>query len=144
MITLVNLKPNDGSKHYPKRVGRGRGSGLGQTAGKGNKGQLQRSGGVSRRGFEGGQTPLIRRLPKFGFTPLTCVDYDVVNFDQLNKFDGVVTVEALKKAGFKKFGKIKILARGKLEKKLTVSAHAFSKKAIEAIEKLGGKAEVVK
>lgn len=145
MSLLATLSPADGSKHYRKRVGRGRGSGLGQTAGKGHKGQLARSGGKVRRGFEGGQTPLIRRLPKFGFSNVDFAnEYEIVNLDQLNKFDSKVDLTVLQKAGIIKGDRFKVLGRGKLTKSITVVANYFSKSAADMIAKSGGKAEVVK
>lgn len=141
MSLLSQLLPKSGSKHYRKRVGRGKGSGLGQTSGKGHKGQLARTGGKVRRGFEGGQTPLIRRLPKFGFTPLySAKDYfDIVNLDQLNQFDGEVNLETLKNAGLVHKDQVKLLGNGKLNKKLTITVHKASNAAKIAIEALGGK-----
>lgn len=143
MSLLSQLAPKDGAKHYSKRVGRGRGSGLGQTAGMGNKGQIQRSGGRVRRGFEGGQTPLSRRLPKFGFNNFFRVEYSVVNIAQLNKLDGTVGPEELLKAGLIHRLPVKILGQGEIKKSLTVKAHKFSGKAKELIEKAGGKIEVI-
>lgn len=144
MSLLSSLAPAKGSTHYPKRLGRGRGSGLGQTSGKGHKGQLARSGGVSRRGFEGGQTPLSRRLPKFGFNNTNFeTKYSVVNLSDLAKFSGEVTPESLKKAGLVHTFPVKILAKGKLDKALVVKAHKFSETAKAAIEKAGGKTEVI-
>lgn len=140
---LSKLSPAPGSTHYRKRIGRGRGSGMGQTSAKGHKGQIQRSGGRVRRGFEGGQTPLSRRLPKFGFNNPFAKEYCVVNLDQLNKFSGTVDAASLKKAGVIHGELVKILGRGKLEKSLTVKAHKFSATAQQAIEKAGGKIEVV-
>jgi large subunit ribosomal protein L15 len=145
MSLLATLAPAPGAKHYQKRLGRGRGSGLGQTAGKGNKGQLARSGGKVRRGFEGGQSPLVRRLPKFGFSNRQFeTKYTVVNLESLNAFSGEVTPEILKASGLVHKMPIKILARGKITKALVVKAQGFSAKAIAAIEAAGGKAEVVK
>lgn len=145
MSLLSTLKPAEGSKHYQKRLGRGRGSGLGQTAGKGHKGQLARSGGKVRRGFEGGQTPLIRRLPKFGFNNTDFqTKYSVVNLSQLEKLTGEVTPESLKAAGLVHKFPVKILGNGKLTKGLTVKAHKFSDKAKSSIEAAGGKTEVIK
>lgn len=143
MSLLSQLAPKPGSTHYQKRIGRGRGSGLGQTAGKGHKGQIARSGGKVRRGFEGGQTPLSRRLPKFGFKNPFRVEYSVVNLAQLNKLDGTVGPEELLKAGIIHRLPVKILAQGDLKKTLTVKAHKFSGKAKELIEKAGGKIEVI-
>lgn len=144
MSLLATLAPKAGSKHYQKRVGRGRGSGLGQTAGKGHKGQLARTGGKVRRGFEGGQTPLYRRMPKFGFnnTDFATV-YDIVNLSQLEKLAGTVTPESLKKSGVVHGELVKILGQGKLTKALTVRAHKFSETAKKAIEAAGGKTEVI-
>ena len=130
-----------------KRVGRGPGSGLGKTSGRGQKGQNARSGGGVRPGFEGGQTPLARRLPKRGFTNINRKEYAVVNVEDLNRFeDGtVVTPALLKEVGLvrKELNGVKILANGELTKKLNVTAAKFSKSAVEAIEKAGGKAEVL-
>ncbi len=130
-----------------KRVGRGPGSGLGKTCGRGQKGQNARSGGGVRPGFEGGQTPLARRLPKRGFTNINRKEYAVVNVEDLNRFeDGtVVTPALLKEVGLvrKELNGVKILGNGELTKKLNVTAAKFSKSAVEAIEKAGGKAEVL-
>jgi large subunit ribosomal protein L15 len=145
MSLLSSLAPNKGAKHYPKRLGRGRGSGLGQTSGKGHKGQLARSGGTSRRGFEGGQSPLIRRLPKFGFSnKMFETKYSIVNLAQLENLSGTITPEILKKSGLVHNFPIKILGKGKLTKALTVKAHKFSEKAKASIEAAGGKIEVMK
>lgn len=145
MSLLSQLAPNDGAKHYQKRLGRGRGSGLGQTSGKGHKGQLARTGGKVRRGFEGGQTPLMRRLPKFGFSNVKFENrFEVVNLAQLEKLSGTVTPETLKASGLVSCTKVKILATGKLTKALTVKAQKFSEKAKAAIEAAGGKVEVIK
>jgi large subunit ribosomal protein L15 len=146
MSLLGQLAPKDGSTHYRKRVGRGIGSGLGGTSAKGNKGQLARTGGKVRRGFEGGQTPLSRRLPKFGFTNIAFASvYREINLSALAKFVGTVDHEALYKAGLiQKNDRVKILGKGELVKPLTVRAHAFSEKAKQLIEKAGGKVEVVK
>lgn len=144
MSLLASLAPKAGAKHYQKRLGRGRGSGLGQTSGKGHKGQLARTGGKVRRGFEGGQSPLSRRLPKFGFNNTDFeTKYSVVNLSDLAKFSGEVTPETLKKAGLVHTFPVKILAKGKLDKALTVKAHKFSETAKSAIEKAGGKTEVI-
>jgi large subunit ribosomal protein L15 len=146
-MKLHELKPTEGSRQEPKRKGRGIGSGNGKTAGKGHKGQNARSGGGVRLGFEGGQTPLFRRLPKRGFTNINRKEYAVVNLDVLNHFeDGTeVTPELLIESGVVKSVKagIKILASGNIEKKLTVKAHKFSSAAKEAIEAAGGKTEVI-
>lgn len=145
MSLLSTLAPNDGAKHYQKRLGRGRGSGLGQTSAKGHKGQLARSGGKVRRGFEGGQSPLSRRLPKFGFNNTDfATRYSIVNLAQLNSLTGEVTPETLKQAGIVHSFPVKILAKGKIDKSLTVKAHKFSDAAKAAIEKAGGKIEVLK
>jgi large subunit ribosomal protein L15 len=140
MSELSKLAPKFGSKHARKRVGRGKGSGLGQTSGKGHKGQLARTGGKVRRGFEGGQSPLVRRLPKFGFSPLySAKDYfDIVNLSQLNNFNGDVTIETLKKAGIVHKSKVKLLANGTLNKKLNIIVNKASEAAKKAIEALGG------
>ena len=146
-MKLHELKPAAGSRKERNRVGRGTGSGNGKTAGKGHKGQNARSGGGVRLGFEGGQTPLFRRLPKRGFTNVNRKDYAVVNIDTLNRFEegAEVTPELLIESGVVKSEKvgIKILANGNVEKKLTVKAHKFSAAAKEAIEAAGGKIEVI-
>ena len=146
MSLLNKLAPKEGSTHYKKRVGRGIGSGLGGTSAKGDKGQLARTGGKVRRGFEGGQTPLARRLPKFGFTNAAFANlFTEINLSTLDKLSGTVDVASLYKAGYiQKRDKVKILAKGTLTKALTVKAHAFSEKAKLEIEKAGGKAEVIK
>jgi len=146
-MKLHDLKPAEGSRKGRKRLGRGIGSGQGKTAGKGHKGQNARSGGGVRLGFEGGQTPLFRRLPKRGFTNINRKEYAIVNLDVLNRFeDGTeVTPELLIETGVIKNEKagIKILAKGNVEKKLTVKAHKFSSTAKEAIEAVGGTTEVI-
>ncbi len=146
-MDLSNLKPAIGSTKDRKRIGRGAGSGTGKTAGKGHKGQNARSGGGVKAGFEGGQMPLQRRLPKRGFTPLTRKVYALVNLRQLEEFEAgaVVDIQALGKAGMvrKINDGIKILGDGELTKALTVKAHKFSKSAVEKIEAAGGKAEVI-
>ena len=146
MSLLSKLAPKEGSTHYKKRVGRGIGSGLGGTSAKGDKGQLARSGGKVRRGFEGGQTPLSRRLPKFGFTNAAFATvYTEINLSTLNKFTNTVDIASLYKDGYiQKRDKVKILAKGEIKKALTVKAHAFSEKAKQAIENAGGKIEVIK
>lgn len=144
MSLLSNLKPKRGSTGYRKRVGRGIGSGLGGTSGKGHKGQKARAGGRVRWGFEGGQTPLMRRLPKFGFSNVNfATEYDILNIGQLERFDKEVSPETLEAAGLLRVGRVKILGQGELKKALTVKAHKFSAKAKEAIEKAGGKVEVI-
>jgi large subunit ribosomal protein L15 len=145
MSLLSSLKAPKGAKHYRKRLGRGRGSGLGQTSGKGNKGQLARSGGKVRRGFEGGQSPLIRRLPKFGFNNSDfATNYSIVNVGELNHLKGDITPEVLLKSGKIHKGPIKILGNGDLNVALVVRAHKFSETAKQKIEKAGGKVEVIK
>lgn len=146
-MELSNLKPAVGSKHSDSfRRGRGHGSGNGKTAGKGHKGQKARSG-APRTGFEGGQMPLYRRLPKRGFTNRNTLDIEAINISALERFDNdtEVTVETLIEAGVIKNPKdgVKILGNGELTKKLTVKANAFSASAKAKIEALGGKAEVI-
>jgi large subunit ribosomal protein L15 len=144
MSLLSDLKPKVGSTGYRKRVGRGHGSGLGGTAGKGHKGQKARTGGRVRWGFEGGQTPLMRRLPKFGFNNANYATYyDVFNVGDLANLGSEITPEVLAKAGLVRHGRIKILAKGELKKAINVKAHKFSDAAKAAIEKAGGKAEVI-
>ena len=146
-MKLHEMKYTEGSREAAYRVGRGHGSGNGKTAGKGHKGQNARSGGGVRLGFEGGQTPLARRLPKRGFTNFNRREYAIVNIASLNNFaDGTeVTPELLIECGLvkKELDGIKILGVGTLEKKLTVKANKFSKTAASAIEQAGGKAEVI-
>ena len=146
-MNLSELRPAEGSKHSDTfRRGRGHGSGNGKTAGKGHKGQKARSG-APRPGFEGGQMPLYRRLPKRGFTCRNSKDIVAINVDVLNRFeDGAgVTVETLLEAGVIKNPKdgVKILGNGELTKKLEVKVNAFSASAVEKIQALGGKAEVI-
>ncbi len=146
-MNLFDLRPADGSKHSDNfRRGRGHGSGNGKTAGKGHKGQKARSG-ATRPGFEGGQMPLYRRLPKRGFTCPSSKNIVAINVDVLNRFeDGAeVTIESLLETGAIKNPKdgVKILGNGELTKKLTVKVNAFSAGAVEKIEALGGKAEVI-
>ncbi len=144
-MKLHELKHAEGAKRNTYRKGRGVGSGNGKNAGSGHKGQNSRSGGGVRPGFEGGQNPLFRRLPKFGFKNGGRTEYAVVNLSSLNRFeDGtVVTPTMLVECGLvkKELDGIKILGNGELTKKLTVQANKFSKSAKEAIEKLGGKVE---
>lgn len=141
------MKYTEGARTKKFRKGRGHGSGNGKTAGKGHKGQNARSGGGVRLGFEGGQTPLARRLPKRGFTNFNRTVYAIVNVEALNKFeDGVeVTPELLIETGLvkKELDGIKILGTGELTKKLTVKAHKFSKSAVAIIEQAGGKVEEI-
>ncbi len=147
-MDLSNLRPADGSKHSNNfRRGRGHGSGNGKTAGKGHKGQKARSGGGVRIGFEGGQMPLYRRLPKRGFTCRNHKEIVAINVSALERFDAdtVVTVDSLIETGVikKACDGVKILGNGELTKKLTVQVNAFSASAKEKIEALGGKAEVI-
>ena len=135
-MKLHEMKYTEGSRKSRNRVGRGQGSGNGKTAGRGQKGQGSRSGGGVRLGFEGGQTPLARRLPKRGFTNFTRKEYAIVNVESLNRFENgtEVTPELLIETK---------LVRKELEKTLTVKAHKFSKSAVAVIEQAGGKAEVI-
>lgn len=146
-MKLFELSPAAGSVKDVKRVGRGHGSGNGKTAGKGHKGQNARSGGGVRPGFEGGQMPMTRRIPKRGFNNIFATKYSTVNVSDLEKFvDGtVVDAELLAASGLikKTANGIKILGNGELSKNLTVKAQAFSASAKEKIEKAGGKAEVM-
>lgn len=144
---IHELSPAEGSKKDVKRVGRGHGSGWGKTSGKGHKGQNARSGGGVRPGFEGGQMPMTRRIPKRGFNNIFATKYSVVNVSDLDQFvDGtVVDADLLKASGLikKTNDGVKILGNGELTKNLTVKAAAFSASAKEKIEKAGGKAEVM-
>jgi large subunit ribosomal protein L15 len=147
-MDLSNLKPPKGAKHSKKRVGRGQGSGQGKTAGRGHKGAQSRSGYKFKRGFEGGQMPLHRRVPKRGFHNPFRIEYEVVNLDTLAaKFDAgaIVTPELLREHGLVggRARPVKVLARGDVAKKLTVRAHKFSGKAAEKIAAAGGAAEVI-
>ena len=147
-MKLENLSVVEGSRKLRNRVGRGTSSGNGKTSGKGHKGQKARSGYSRKAGFEGGQLPLYRRLPKRGFSNANFkTEYAVINLSDLNKFDEdtVVTPELLKETGLvkKQLSGIKVLGNGVLEKKLIVKANKFSDKALEQIEKLGEKAEVI-
>ena len=145
-MKLHELGPAAGSTTAPKRLGRGVGSGLGKTSGKGYKGAKARSGGGKRPGFEGGQMPLYRRVPKKGFTNIFRTEYATVNVGQLEVFDNgtVVTAAMLKEAKIirKTLDGVKVLGNGELTKKLTVEAAKFTASAKEKIEALGGKAEV--
>jgi large subunit ribosomal protein L15 len=145
MAELHDLSPASGSHRDRKRVGRGPGSGTGQTAGRGQKGQKARAGGSVRPGFEGGQMPLHRRLPKRGFHNFTRVEYQVVNVRDLARVEGDVTPESLRAAGLIGSGRrpVKILGNGDVESALTVEAHAFSGSAREKIEAAGGTATVL-
>ena len=147
-MKLNSIVAPEGAKHDRKRVGRGVGSGLGKTSGRGHKGQNARSGGGVRPGFEGGQLPLFRRLPKRGFkNALFKIRYAVINLSDLDKFEegAVVTPELLKEMGLikKQLDGVKVLGNGTLTKKLTVKANKFSDAALREIEKIGGKAEVI-
>lgn len=146
-MKLHELAPAAGSRTKAFRVGRGIGSGNGKTAGRGHKGQKARSGGGVRPGFEGGQMPITRRIPKRGFVNIFGKTYANVNVEALSVFEdgAVIDTEALKKAGLvkKAFDGVKILGSGELSKKLTVKAAAFSAAAKQKIEEAGGKAEVI-
>lgn len=146
-MRIHELKKPEGSTKAPKRIGRGQGTGQGTTAGRGMNGQNSRSGGGVRLGFEGGQMPLYRRLPKRGFNNKWAKEYAEINVKDLNKFDDGATVDAaalVEKGIVKKvLDGVKVLGNGELEKKLTVKAAKFSKSAAEKIEKAGGKAEVI-
>ena len=146
-MKLHELKPAIGSTTAPKRLGRGVGSGLGKTSGKGHKGAKARSGGGKGPGFEGGQMPLYRRIPKSGFTNIFAKEYATINLSELERFeDGTtVTVALLKQHGLVKQIKdgVKVLGGGELTKKLTVQADRFTASAKEKIEALGGKAAVI-
>lgn len=148
-MRIHTIQPAVGATTSEKRLGRGVGSGLGKTAGKGHKGQWARSGGGVRPGFEGGQTPIARRLPKRGFNNKFRIDYDIVNVDALNVFEEgtVVTPQLLAEhrlVSCKANGGVKVLGNGHLTKKLTVQADKFSASAKAAIEAAGGVAEVLK
>ena len=146
-MELHTLKPAEGSKKARKRLGRGTGSGLGKTSGRGHKGQMSRSGAKRRRGFEGGQMPLHRRLPKFGFTNIFRKEFEVVNLSDLERCEGgEITADSLVAVGLLKNNRkpVKLLGNGNVEKAYTVRLAAFSKSAISKLEAAGGKAEVVK
>ena len=147
-MRIHTIQPAVGATTSPKRLGRGTGSGLGKTSGKGHKGQWARSGGGVRVGFEGGQMPLTRRLPKRGFTNNWRKEYSIINLGDLECFDNGATVTPelvfdMGLAADKGNAGLKVLSAGTLTKKLTVKAHKFSKSAIANIEKAGGKAEVI-
>lgn len=146
-MRLHDLSPGKGAKKARKRKGRGMGSGLGKTSGRGHDGQNSRAGGGTRPGFEGGQNPLIRRVPKRGFANIFKKDIAIVNLDTLNVFEAgtVVTPELLIEKGIVKKSKdgVKVLAKGEIQKALTVKAHAFSIAANEKITAAGGTVEVV-
>lgn len=144
-MKLNELMPSEGSRTNCKRIGRGTSSGTGKTAGRGQKGQKAR--GKVRLGFEGGQMPLYRRIPKRGFTNINRKEFAIVNLDALNVFDegAEVTPESLLKAGIisKQLSGVKVLGNGEITKKLTVKANKFSESAVKAIEAAGGKTEVI-
>jgi large subunit ribosomal protein L15 len=146
-MKLHELTPAPGSRHTRKRVGRGSGSGTGKTSGRGHKGQNARSGGGVRPGFEGGQNPLYRRLPKRGFTNINRKEYAIVNLEELNKFAAgtEVTPDTLLESGIVKSPKsgIKILGDGEITVQLTVKANKFSQSAVDKIQAAGGKTEVI-
>ena len=143
-MKLHDLSPAKGSRKARKRVGRGPGSGLGKTAGRGHKGQRSRSGFSRRAGFEGGQMPLVRRVPKRGFHNIFRTEYAVLNVSRLQDLEGEVTPESLIERGWIKRGElVKVLGYGDLDKALTVKAHKFSKSAREKIESAGGSCEVL-
>jgi len=145
-MNLSGLKPPAGQKHTRKRIGRGMGSGLGKTSTRGSKGQRAGTGFGQKRGFEGGQMPLHRRLPKRGFTNIFKKEFAIVNLVQLEKAEGdTFTVESLQQLGLvKKLGEgLKVLGTGTLTKKITVEAHHFSKSALDKIQKAGGTAQVI-
>jgi large subunit ribosomal protein L15 len=146
-MKLHELKPAAGSTTAPKRLGRGTGSGLGKTSGKGHKGAKARSGGGKRAGFEGGQMPLVRRIPKRGFTNIFSIEYETINVARLDVFeDGtVITPELLLQKGLIKKVRdgVKVLGSGEVTRKLTVKANKFTGSAKEKIEAAGGKAEVL-
>lgn len=145
-MKLQQLSPAEGSTHERKRIGRGHGSGQGKTAGKGHKGQKARAGRGMQIGFEGGQMPLQRRVPKRGFNNIFAQEKAMVNVSALNAFEdgAVVNAAALQQAGLiRSVAFVKVLGNGELTKKITVQANAFSKSAQEKIEAAGGKAEVI-
>lgn len=145
-MDLSNLKPAEGSVRKRKRIGRGIGSGKGRTSTRGLKGQKSRSGYSKRMGFEGGQMPIHRRLPKFGFRNINRIDYKAVNLDVIEKLSkenslSIIDIDTLRNYGvIAKNDKVKVLGNGELTTKVEVKVHAFSKSAVEAIEKLGGQA----
>ena len=141
-MKLHDLGPRKGSRFTRKRVGRGPGSGTGKTAGRGHKGQRSRSGFSQRFGFEGGQMPLVRRVPKRGFTNIFRVEYSTVNVSTLESLDGEVSPESLLERGMVRRGRpVKILGDGEISKALTVRAHKFSRSARQKIEAAGGTCE---
>ena len=145
-MDLHELKPPTGATRTRRRVGRGTGSGLGKTSGRGHKGQKSRSGASARYGSEGGQMPLSRRLPKHGFTNIFKKEFQIVNVADLDRFEpGEVTPQTLRDAGLVKKSHlpVKILGDGNIEKAFTVKANAFTKSAVKKIEDAGGKTEVI-
>jgi large subunit ribosomal protein L15 len=143
-MKLHDLSPAAGSRRNRKRIGRGPGSGQGKTAGRGHKGQRSRAGFSQRRGFEGGQMPLLRRVPKRGFTNIFRTEYEIINLAGLADWEGEVTPELLAAKGRVRAGRpVKILGQGELDKALTVSAHKFSAAAKRKIEAAGGSCEVL-
>jgi large subunit ribosomal protein L15 len=141
-MKLHDLSPAKGSTKNKKRIGRGPGSGTGKTAGKGHNGQRSRSGYSRRMGFEGGQMPLVRRVPKRGFTNIFRVEYVVINVQDLSELEGEITPETMSDHGLVRRGKlVKVLGDGEIEKALQVKAHKFSRSAREKIEKAGGSCE---
>ncbi len=141
-MKLHDLRPAKGSKRAKKRVGRGPGSGVGKTAGRGEKGQKSRSGYSQRPGFEGGQMPLVRRVPKRGFTNIFRTEYAVVNLSDLADFESEVTPDTLAEAGMMRRGRpLKVLGDGEVDRALNVKAHAFSASARAKIEAAGGTCE---
>lgn len=146
-MKISDLAPTAGAKKKRKRIGRGPGSGHGKTATKGHKGQAARSGGTKAPWFEGGQQPLTRRVPKRGFKNIFKKDYCIVNLESLVRFDAdtVISPQSLRKAGVVKrsHSLVKILSDGELTKPLVISAHKFSRKAVEKIEAAGGRAEIL-
>ncbi len=146
-MRLHELRPPEGASKAPKRKGRGMSSGLGKTAGRGQKGQKSRTGSGIRRGFEGGQMPYFQRLPKRGFTNIFKQRWNIVNVSDLTAFEAgtVITQEILLEAGLIRNLRdpLKVLGNGELDRKLEIKAHRFSKQAVEKIETAGGKAEVI-
>lgn len=143
-MKLHELSPAKGSKRTRKRIGRGPGSGYGKTAGRGHNGQRSRSGYSQRMGFEGGQMPLVRRVPKRGFTNIFKTTYQVVNLDRLADFEGEVTPQVLSERGLVRAGHpVKILGNGEISTALTIKAHKFSASAKTKIEAAGGSCEVI-
>ena len=146
-MKLNELKPNKGARRNRKRVGRGTSSGYGKTAGRGQKGQLARTGGKTRLGFEGGQMPLFRRMPKRGFNNVNRKEYAIINLADLNDFEdgSEVTIDTLKSAGLvkKELDGVKLLANGEVKVKLTVKVNKVSEAAKKAVESAGGTVEVI-